>query len=211
MADSGGGGGGSDADAIRDQDRLLPIANISRIMKRVLPDHAKMSKESKSSIQECVSEFIGFITSEASDRLSEDKRKTITGDDVIDAMRALGFDNYVEFLLVYLKKYRLSSKGGKNGEGERGGGGGGGGSAGASSGGGGGGAAASRAGPRSMNVASGGGGGGGGGGGAGGDKGKKRKVKDEDDSAEDDDDDDDDDDDGSDSGDDKQHKRRRSD
>ena len=53
MADSGGGGdGGGDADGIRDQDRLLPIANISRIMKRVLPDHAKMSKESKSSIQE---------------------------------------------------------------------------------------------------------------------------------------------------------------
>jgi hypothetical protein len=42
---------------------------------------AKMSKEAKSTMQECVSEFIGFITSEASDRLGEDKRKTITGDD----------------------------------------------------------------------------------------------------------------------------------
>ena len=51
-AAGGGGGASGESDAIRDQDRLLPIANISRIMKRVLPDHAKMSKESKSSIQE---------------------------------------------------------------------------------------------------------------------------------------------------------------
>jgi nuclear transcription Y subunit beta len=65
----------------REQDRLLPIANISRIMKKVLPEHAKMSKEAKAALQECVSEFIGFITSEASDRLVAEKRKTITGDD----------------------------------------------------------------------------------------------------------------------------------
>lgn len=65
----------------REQERLLPIANISRIMKKVLPDHAKMSKEAKAALQECVSEFIGFITSEASDRLVAEKRKTITGDD----------------------------------------------------------------------------------------------------------------------------------
>jgi len=92
------------------QDRLLPIANIGRIMKRVLPNHAKMSREAKSSIQECVTEFIGFITSEASDRLLEDKRKTITGDDIVDSMRALGFDSYMEFLSIYLKKYRSSIK-----------------------------------------------------------------------------------------------------
>ena len=89
---SGGGGGGGAAsssggapdDQSRDQDRLLPIANISRLMKRVLPDHAKMSKEAKAALQESVSEFIGFITSEASDRLVEEKRKTITGDDSQD-------------------------------------------------------------------------------------------------------------------------------
>lgn len=34
-------------------------------MKRALPDTAKMSKEAKGCIQECVSEFIGFVTSEA--------------------------------------------------------------------------------------------------------------------------------------------------
>eukprot|EP00249_Psilotum_nudum_P029127 c39433_g1_i1 orf=103-339(+) len=42
----------------RDLDRLLPIANVGRIMKRALPANAKISKEAKETVQECVSEFI---------------------------------------------------------------------------------------------------------------------------------------------------------
>jgi nuclear transcription Y subunit beta len=68
---------------IREQDRYLPIANIARIMKKVLPGNAKIAKESKESIQECVSEFISFITSEASDKCQQEKRKTINGDDLL--------------------------------------------------------------------------------------------------------------------------------
>jgi len=45
-------------------DRYLPIANISRIMKRALPANAKIAKDAKETVQECVSEFISFITSE---------------------------------------------------------------------------------------------------------------------------------------------------
>ena len=54
----------SAAGAVREQDRFLPIANISRIMKRGLPNSAKIAKEAKETVQECVSEFISFITSE---------------------------------------------------------------------------------------------------------------------------------------------------
>lgn len=46
------------------QDRFLPIANISRIMKKSLPANAKIAKDAKETVQECVSEFISFITSE---------------------------------------------------------------------------------------------------------------------------------------------------
>ena len=41
-------------------------------------------------IQECVSEFISFITSEASDKCQNEKRKTINGDDILWAMTTLG-------------------------------------------------------------------------------------------------------------------------
>jgi histone H3/H4 len=48
----------------REQDRFLPIANISRIMKKSLPGNAKIAKDAKETVQECLSEFISFITSE---------------------------------------------------------------------------------------------------------------------------------------------------
>lgn len=75
-------------------------------MRDVLPENAKVAKESKESVQECVSEFISFITSEASDKCNEEKRKTINGDDLLWAMSTLGFDKYIEPLREYLRKYR---------------------------------------------------------------------------------------------------------
>ena len=75
---------------VREQDRFLPIANISRIMKKALPSNAKIAKDAKETVQECVSEFISFITSEASDKCQREKRKTINGDDLLFAMSTLG-------------------------------------------------------------------------------------------------------------------------
>lgn len=51
--------------------------------------NAKITKDSKEAIQECVSEFISFITSEASDKCQQEKRKTINGDDLLWAMSTL--------------------------------------------------------------------------------------------------------------------------
>ena len=48
----------------KEQDKYLPIANIARIMKKALPPNAKVAKDAKETVQECVSEFISFITSE---------------------------------------------------------------------------------------------------------------------------------------------------
>ena len=82
------------------------IANISRIMKKGLPASAKIAKDSKECVQECISEFLSFVTSEASDKCQREKRKTINGDDLLWAMSTLGFEDYVEPLKVYLAKYR---------------------------------------------------------------------------------------------------------
>ncbi len=55
---------GDGGDPNKEQDRYLPIANIGRIMKHAWPRDAKISKEASETVQECVSEFISFITSE---------------------------------------------------------------------------------------------------------------------------------------------------
>ncbi|XP_042474955.1 nuclear transcription factor Y subunit B-3-like [Macadamia integrifolia] len=141
MADSdndSGGGNNSNSNSEfspREQDRFLPIANVSRIMKKALPANAKISKDAKETVQECVSEFISFITGEASDKCQREKRKTINGDDLLWAMTTLGFEEYVEPLKIYLQKFRemegeKSTMGGRLGEKDGSGGSGAGGSAG---------------------------------------------------------------------------------
>merc|ERR1711983_561352 len=105
--------GGPREGELREQDRFLPIYNISKVMKKVVPHSGKVAKEARECVQECVSEFISFITSEASERCQAEKRKTINGEDILFAMSTLGFDNYVEPLKLYLQKYRESMKGEK--------------------------------------------------------------------------------------------------
>merc|ERR1711953_1537110 len=97
----------------REQDIFLPIANVARIMKNSIPPNGKIAKEAKECVQECVSEFISFITSEAAERCQQEKRKTINGEDILFALSTLGFDPYVEPLKLYLTKYRESIKGEK--------------------------------------------------------------------------------------------------
>ncbi|XP_072315830.1 nuclear transcription factor Y subunit beta-like [Eucyclogobius newberryi] len=97
----------------REQDIYLPIANVARIMKNAVPQTGKIAKDAKECVQECVSEFISFITSEASERCHQEKRKTINGEDILFAMSTLGFDMYVEPLKLYLQKFREALKGEK--------------------------------------------------------------------------------------------------
>ena len=92
-------------------------------MKTALPENAKIAKEAKECMQECVSEFISFITSEgrpshfqlsgtaltfraASEKCQQEKRKTVNGEDILFAMASLGFENYGEALKIYLARYR---------------------------------------------------------------------------------------------------------
>ena len=101
------------------------FAPVARIMKTALPENAKIAKEAKECMQECVSEFISFITSEgqsslvwlqhgksnlsqypASEKCQQEKRKTVNGEDILFAMTSTGFENYAEALKIYLAKYR---------------------------------------------------------------------------------------------------------
>uniref|UniRef100_K3XQM4 Transcription factor CBF/NF-Y/archaeal histone domain-containing protein n=1 Tax=Setaria italica TaxID=4555 RepID=K3XQM4_SETIT len=91
-------------------DNLLPIANVGRIMKEALPPQAKISKRAKETIQECATEFVGFVTGEASERCRRERRKTINGDDICHAMRSLGLDHYADAMRRYLQRYRESEE-----------------------------------------------------------------------------------------------------
>uniref|UniRef100_A0A2N9IB20 Transcription factor CBF/NF-Y/archaeal histone domain-containing protein n=1 Tax=Fagus sylvatica TaxID=28930 RepID=A0A2N9IB20_FAGSY len=95
-----------DNNSVKEQEQLLPIANVGRIMKQILPSNAKISKEAKETMQECVSEFISFVTSESSEKCRKERRKTVNGDDVCWAFETLGFDDYAGPIRRYLHIYR---------------------------------------------------------------------------------------------------------
>jgi len=78
-------------------------------MKNSVPTTSKISKEAKEAVQECLSEFISFVTSEAAEKCHDEKRKTIGGEDVLYAMMLLGLEQYVEPLKIHLAKMRMVS------------------------------------------------------------------------------------------------------
>ncbi|XP_059284162.1 nuclear transcription factor Y subunit B-10-like [Lycium ferocissimum] len=88
------------------QDLHLPVANVTRIMRRNLPQHAKVTMATKETVQKLVTRFINHITKKANERCQREQRKTVTAEDLLWAMNELGLSNYVEPLTLYLYKYR---------------------------------------------------------------------------------------------------------
>ncbi|KAK4487434.1 hypothetical protein RD792_005931 [Penstemon davidsonii] len=89
-----------------DADQYMPITNVIRIMRQILPSNAKIADDAKETIQECVSELIRFITRTAKKNCRKEHRETITPENIISAMGSLGFDNYIEPITIYLNKIR---------------------------------------------------------------------------------------------------------
>ncbi|KAJ7960936.1 Nuclear transcription factor Y subunit B [Quillaja saponaria] len=88
-AGGAGDGGEEEGGGVLEQDLYMPIANVIRIMR----PHVRIADEAKELMQECVSEFISFITGEANQRCQQQQRKTITT------------------LTVFLNRYRETQNG----------------------------------------------------------------------------------------------------
>eukprot|EP01018_Ginkgo_biloba_P036225 Gb_41265 [translate_table: standard] len=84
----------------------LPLMNIGRIMKRVLPKNALLSKGANQAVQQCVTEFICLMTGEAIDKCLVENQISITGDDLLWGMDKFEFGHYTGPLSVYLGKLR---------------------------------------------------------------------------------------------------------
>lgn len=89
---------------------LLPLENIIKIIKTAFQDgtNCKLTKETKELFQEILTEFIGIVSSEAIEKMTEENRKIISGDDIINSLASLGFDKYVEILKTYQLKLNMS-------------------------------------------------------------------------------------------------------
>jgi len=84
----------------------LPRANVTRIMRTILPEWVRISENIKQSVTESVHEFLAFITSEAVEISNARGAVIVTGEDILIAMERLDFGMYANALMVYLHNYR---------------------------------------------------------------------------------------------------------
>ncbi|KZV30955.1 nuclear transcription factor Y subunit B-9-like [Dorcoceras hygrometricum] len=90
----------------RDAKLYLPMANITKIMRRMLPENAKIADAAKETVQECVSEFIDHITRQANEICHRDHRRTITPEDLLLALETTRFHKYAQTLTLLSRKQR---------------------------------------------------------------------------------------------------------
>lgn len=96
--------------AEKPEDLNLPNAVISRLMKEVLPDGVNVSKEARSAISRAASVFVLYTTSCANNLAQKQKRKTLTGLDVLTAMDEMEFGQFVEPLKKSLEAFKKEQK-----------------------------------------------------------------------------------------------------
>ncbi|XP_018646015.1 TATA-binding protein-associated phosphoprotein,putative [Schistosoma mansoni] len=87
-------------------DLYLPNAVLLRIIRESLPERTLVSREARSAISKSASSFILYVTSLASVHCEKSKRKTLTGSDILAALKEMQFDHFIPALNSFLDKYR---------------------------------------------------------------------------------------------------------
>nr|BAD12929.1 putative NF-YB1 protein [Oryza sativa Japonica Group]BAD16076.1 putative NF-YB1 protein [Oryza sativa Japonica Group] len=92
----------------------LPMANLVRLIKKVLPGKAKIGGAAKGLTHDCAVEFVGFVGDEASEKAKAEHRRTVAPEDYLGSFGDLGFDRYVDPMDAYIHGYREFERAGGN-------------------------------------------------------------------------------------------------
>ena len=90
----------------RIEDLNLPNAVITRLIKEGLPDNANVSKEARAAIARAASVFVIFLTSTSTALARKQNHKTITATNILDGLKDLEFESFIEPLTKDLEAYR---------------------------------------------------------------------------------------------------------
>lgn len=93
--------------AVQADDELsLPRATVYKIIQEILPPGISCPKETRDLLIDCCTEFVHLISSEANEVCERAGRKTISPEHVVDALRALGFGDYVEEVMASYEEFQ---------------------------------------------------------------------------------------------------------
>ncbi|XP_071517969.1 DNA polymerase epsilon subunit 3 isoform X2 [Panulirus ornatus] len=96
--------------AERPEDLNLPNAVIYRIIKDTLPEGISVAKEARIAIAKAASVFVLYTTSTANTLAQKNKKKTVSAQDVLNAMKEMEFDKFIEPLQESLEVHRKSQQ-----------------------------------------------------------------------------------------------------
>lgn len=86
------------------EDLNLPNAVVTRIIKETLPEGVSLSKEARSAIAKAASVFVLYSTSTALTVTQKNKKKTLTAQDVLLAMKEIEFEKFIRPLEESLER-----------------------------------------------------------------------------------------------------------
>ncbi|KAJ6641184.1 DNA polymerase epsilon subunit 3, partial [Pseudolycoriella hygida] len=92
------------------QDLNLPTAVVTRLIKDALPDGTNIGKEARIAISKAASVFIIYLSSAAINEAKKLKHKTMTPQNIFDALEEIDFENFIDPLRESLEQYKQSIK-----------------------------------------------------------------------------------------------------
>lgn len=92
------------------QDLNLPTAVVTRLIKDALPEGINIGKEARIAISKAASVFIIYLSSAAINEAKKLKHKTMTPQNIFDALEEIEFENFIEPLKESLELYRKTVK-----------------------------------------------------------------------------------------------------
>ncbi|CAG5059924.1 unnamed protein product [Parnassius apollo] len=101
------------------EDLNLPMTVVTRIVKESLPEGVAISKEARTGLAKAASVFVLYVTSAATNIVKNNKRKALTGQDVLEAMKDIEFDRFVEPLTEALEHYKQTVSARKSAAGKK--------------------------------------------------------------------------------------------
>ncbi|CAB9506147.1 polymerase epsilon subunit 3 [Seminavis robusta] len=87
-----------------------PLACVRRILKTTLPASTNVGKDASAAFARSAGIFIIYLTACANDFARENRRQTITANDVLAACKELDFEEFTPKLEEFLESYRANEK-----------------------------------------------------------------------------------------------------
>ncbi|GAA5893650.1 uncharacterized protein JCM6883_003593 [Sporobolomyces salmoneus] len=93
-----------------DDDVALPKATVNKLIQELLPPGFVASKEVKDLMAECCKEFVLAVSSEANEICDKESKKTMLPEHILAALKALGFEDFVDGVSDVLKDHKELAK-----------------------------------------------------------------------------------------------------